>query len=350
MSFRPRTAIGADPKAAGATPRKKKGISDSSMAASPPTNKELTPTTEPARTCAYKDIREHGNASVGGSSSAASPPEALAIPEEAKPHWELGWLSTFENIDQEWENEIITSWRESKVAVFAPSERYDDSELMLACVALKDCKKDKYPNSQLWSEAKRRVRELPPHHASFRTLSHGFKADGYFRGYPKNNLPIHLICQTNLKDCVDQSELNLFFDEIASKSRYVLDQPNDRGSPPLIVAGHQGNLPLCYALLRHGAGSSRCSKSSTCSCNLSSLTTSCLVHAICLRRFILVRVAASVDLALLFLATTNRDVAFLCFCYICCCCCCCSCCCCCCSCSCCCCCCCGWIIVVGLVL
>ena len=58
------------------------------------------------------------------------------------------------------QNKIITSWRESKVAVFAPSDRYPDSDLMIASVAFKDCKIENYSNTRLWDEAKRRLREL----------------------------------------------------------------------------------------------------------------------------------------------------------------------------------------------
>ena len=215
--------IGADPKAVSPPPTKKKCITHPTQAASPPDNKQITPTLPPAR-MPYKDFRLQGNAAVGGSSSAASPPVPINIPEDAKAHWQLGWLTTFEDIEPELQNKIITSWRNSKVSIFPPSDRHGDSDLFLAMVALKDCKQGNYPNQELWSEAKALLRELPGDHKSLRTLSWGWRGDKLVRGYPSNTLPIHLICQTNLRHCVPTGELKDFYDEIAYKSRMAIDQ------------------------------------------------------------------------------------------------------------------------------
>ena len=128
---------------------------------------------------------------------------------------------------------------------------------MLAVAALKKCKSHHYANRRLFDAARDIVGLLPPDHADFRTLSNG--PDEWYDGigYPRKWLPIHLVAQTKLSGCVPSGELREFYNEIAeiaAKTKLAIDAPNDHSSPPLVVAGNQGNVALADALLRHSAG------------------------------------------------------------------------------------------------
>ena len=200
-----------------------------------------------------------GSATIGGgqgSSSAACPSNSQTLPREAQAFGELGWLDTYEDVPPAFTKKISESWRNRKVSIFPPDPSQGDSQLMLAVAALKKCNPHHYPNRGLFDAARDIVGLLPPDHADFRTLSNG--PDEWYDGigYPRKSLPIHLVAQTKLSGCVPFAELKEFYEEIAAKTKLATDAPNDKLSPPPIVAGNQGNVALSDALLRHGAGSS----------------------------------------------------------------------------------------------
>ena len=168
--------IGSDPKAASPSPVKRVAR-DSSV------DHRLASTHDPNSDLPLIDARGRSTRH-DHLSSAACPSEALAIPDEAQPYSELGWMDTFEELSPELQDKIIKSWNESRLSVFPPDARRPGADLMMAMVALKQCKSDTYPNTAIFQAAVRAVQILPKDHASFRTLSHGLEATIETRGYP----------------------------------------------------------------------------------------------------------------------------------------------------------------------